>query len=246
MIDVGKLTGVDLATVQLSADLQTRFDRKYILDPTLLQDLIENLGGGLAALEIDGARHFAYESVYFDTPLFDSYFGAAHGRRQRFKVRTRSYVDVGDCVLELKSAGGRGHTVKVRRPHQLTERFALDEDSRAFLAGHGLPAGVIPALRPTLTTSYFRMTLLGRGFRCTVDTDLRCADTTGRERRLRGKVLVETKSSGHATDVDRALWRSGIRPLAVSKYATGLAALCPELPSNKWHRTLARHFDDSR
>jgi hypothetical protein len=44
-------------------------------------------------LEIDGARSFAYDSTYFDTPDLDAYLLAATRRRRRFKVRTRTYVD---------------------------------------------------------------------------------------------------------------------------------------------------------
>jgi hypothetical protein len=42
--------------------------------------------------------------------------------------------------------------------------------------------------------------------------------------------------------LDRWLWQSGVRPVRISKYCTALAAMRPELPANKWHRTLARHF----
>ncbi|MFV0316059.1 MAG: molecular chaperone, partial [Microthrixaceae bacterium] len=38
--------------------------------------------------------------------------------------------------------------------------------------------------------------------------------------------------------LDRALWRRGYRPTSLSKYATGLAALDPDLPRNRWARIL--------
>jgi hypothetical protein len=34
----------------------------------------------------------------------------------------------------------------------------------------------------------------------------------------------------------------GVRPVSVSKYCVGVAALHPELPSNPWRRTLRRYF----
>lgn len=60
---------------------------------------------------------------------------------------------------------------------------------------------------------------------------------------LAGLALVETKTAGPPCAVDRALWRLGYRPVTISKYCTGLAALAPELPANKWNRVLRRHFD---
>ena len=55
-------------------------------------------------------------------------------------------------------------------------------------------------------------------------------------------VILESKSAGRASDLDRALWRAGHRPSGISKIGTGTAALHPELPGNKWARTLAGPF----
>ena len=54
--------------------------------------------------------------------------------------------------------------------------------------------------------------------------------------------VVETKTCGAPCAADQLLWRDGHRPTVMSKYCTGLAALVPELPANKWHRTLQRHL----
>ena len=64
----------------------------------------------------------------------------------------------------------------------------------------------------------------------------------GRSLDLPGLVIVETKSRSAATDVDRLLWRARCRPQPVSKFATGLAALRPELPHNRWARLLRGPF----
>src|SRR5688572_5124958 len=93
------LAPLSLEEVLAVADLQTRTDRKYVVTPDVFARLVDELGGGLGVLDIAGVRAFRYESVYFDTPALDSYLGAAHGRRRRFKVRTRSYLDSGDCML---------------------------------------------------------------------------------------------------------------------------------------------------
>ena len=64
----------------------------------------------------------------------------------------------------------------------------------------------------------------------------------GRCLRLPGLAVIETKTVAAACGVDRLLWQRGHRPGRISKYATGLAALRPELPAAPWHRTLRRHF----
>lgn len=50
--------------------------------------------------------------------------------------------------------------------------------------------------------------------------------------------IVETKTPAAPSAADRWLWAAGHRPAVVSKYATGMALLHPELPANKWHRAL--------
>ena len=51
--------------------------------------------------------------------------------------------------------------------------------------------------------------------------------------------IVESKTAGPPSPVDRILWSMGHRPVCVSKFGTGLAALYPELPANRWRRALA-------
>ena len=54
--------------------------------------------------------------------------------------------------------------------------------------------------------------------------------------------IVETKTPAAPSAADRWLWAAGHRPAVISKYATGMALLHPELPANKWHRVLTREL----
>ncbi|HET7720452.1 MAG TPA: polyphosphate polymerase domain-containing protein [Acidimicrobiales bacterium] len=235
---------LSLDEVLAVADLQTRTDRKYVVEPEVFARLVATLGAGLGVLEIGGLRSFRYESVYFDTPALDSYLGAAHGRRRRFKVRTRSYLDSGDSMLEVKTRSGRGETVKTRMPYDIGRRSCLDAAGLEFVRLHAaLPAGA--TLAPVLTTAYSRATYveLATGSRLTCDMGLVCASPAGAAVSLPDELLVETKSAGAPTAADRFLWRAGVRPVAISKFCVGMAALDPTLPANKWNRILRRHFD---
>jgi len=233
---------VDLVELQERADLQTRIDRKYIIDLPVAEELLVSLGQRTRVLENAGRRRFRYRSTYFDTDDLASFYGAARARRHRFKVRTRSYLDSGLTVLELKTRDGRGQTVKVRTEHT-AGHDRLDAAARAFLAENGLPEDTVDRLHPTLETSYQRSTCLAAaGSRWTLDDTLCCTAAGGRRVGLVDQVLVETKSVGRATEVDRWLRDRHVRDVQVSKYGTGLAALRPDLPANKWHRTLRRHF----
>lgn len=257
-------TPVSLEEIQELADLQTRVDRKYVVPTEVFVELLE-AHPSMGILEIEGLRRFGYQSVYFDTPDLASYRGAAHGRRRRFKVRTRTYTDTGDCVFEVKVKGGRGETIKERLPYTLAHAATITTHAAGFAQAvlrETVPdaAEVVDSLHPTLATTYDRTTFVDRaaGTRLTCDTSLRClggvtravgagaeggvAEVEGKVVELGDSVLLESKSPGAATDLDRWLWARGHRPDTISKYCVGLAALDRELPSNKWHRTLSRHF----
>ncbi len=130
------------------AELQTRVDRKYFVPADVFRRMIAELAGEMRVLDIDGKRTFGYESVYFDTPDLSTYRAHVQRRRLRFKARTRTYLDSGLCMFEVKLTGARGETVKERVPHPEQYRAELTEDALDAPAHHavpGLPPG--PARR---------------------------------------------------------------------------------------------------
>ncbi|WP_413450677.1 polyphosphate polymerase domain-containing protein [Georgenia phoenicis] len=249
-LPLGRLTGVGLAELNARAARLTRVDRKYLLSHTDAAAVIADLPAAVGALEIDGRRCFGYESVYFDTPLLDSFALTAHRRRRRFKIRTRTYLDTGESWLEVKTRGPRGASVKVRRPRERSAPSAITTEEQHFLTTTLEHAGIDPApaaaLHPVLLTRYRRSTLYlpAEGARATLDTDLEWVGAPGHHRRAAGLAIVETKTAAAPSAVDRRLWARGHRPAPVSKFATGLALLHPDLPANRWHRTL-RRLDDA-
>ena len=227
-----------------AAGLLTRVDRKYLIDLDLLQVMLEAHEHRLAVLEIDGLRSFAYSSHYFDTPDLSLHRAAATGRRRRVKVRTRVYEDIGTAALEVKAKDGRGHTVKHRQSHLIDQVGELGIPGAAFVDGLTSP-GFAGSLAPILTTRYRRSTLLDptEGTRATFDISLECSHVDGRSVRY-DHVTLETKSDLRPSVIDRWIWRRGVRPVRYSKYCTTLAMLEPDLPSNRWHRTISRHLSE--
>lgn len=238
---VTALPSVGLEALNADAALLTRVDRKYLVPPQVVEQVIAELTPELAALEIDGRRASAYRSVYYDTPGLVSFMSAARGRPQRFKVRRRDYLDTGESLVEVKLRSARGGTVKHRRelaPSSEVARMLAIED---FAASFPQVAPSAPLLQATLVTSYRRTTLLCASARITIDADVRATDEAGRQVDYGTALIVETKSVGAAGAVDRALWARGFRPQRLSKYATSMAALDPALPSHRWNRTIRRH-----
>jgi hypothetical protein len=244
---VGALRPIGLDELVDRASLLTRLDRKYMLPVVDLPLVLGGLDEDVQVLEIDGERKFAYRSVYFDTPDMDGYLGAARRRRRRFKVRVRTYLDSGEHFLEVKTRGPRGTTVKNRIPYE-GDPGRLDAEARAYADDVLAEAGIDSAgfrFQPVLTTTYRRTTLLlpGSDSRLTVDTGLTWSlpDGTG-VLRTPDRTIVETKAGRAGSGADRLLWSLKHRPCSVSKYGTGLAALRPDLPANRWLPVLRRHF----
>jgi hypothetical protein len=121
-------------------------------------------------------------------------------------VRTRAYLDSGDCAFEVKLKGPRDQTVKARLPYPVAARAHLTADARGFLAGqllaaYGQPA---PRLAARVVTAYQRTTLvdLRHGTRLTCDVDLVCSGAGRVATGLSRHVLVESKSPGPASGAD--------------------------------------------
>ncbi len=244
---IADLVPVPLVEVLGRAELQTRIDRKYLLPLELLAPLTRRLADRYSVLEIDRRRTFRYSSTYFDTPELLTYHQHLQGRRRRYKVRTRSYLDSGDCAFEVKLVGARGVTVKRRMPYELARRTELSDTARDFLHDTLLAAYRLTApqaLVATATTSYWRVTLVERTglSRLTCDADLVCAAGCQAVAARGDQVLIESKSAGGVTPADRLLRELGMRPVRVSKYCLAVAVLHPEVPANPWIRPLRRCF----
>jgi VTC domain len=239
---------IGLTALNELAELQTRVDRKYFVPADVFHQLIAALADQLRVLDIDALRSFDYESVYFDTPELSTYRAHVQRRRLRFKARTRTYLDSGLTMFEVKLTGARGETVKRRLPHPMEHRAELTDEALAHLArtlGDAYHQDVPPGMRPTLVTAYRRTTFVARTgeMRLTCDTGLVCRDQRHEVGDSGTHVLVESKSGTRAGSVaDRMLRSLGVQPTSVSKYAVAVAALHPELPSNPWHQTLRRYF----
>lgn len=232
---------ITLGELTEAAELQTRVDRKYVLPVAEAEALMARLDPETRVLEIDGERTFRYRSSYFDTPDLISFRLTAYRRRRRFKVRTRTYLDSSLCWLEVKTEGYRGGTVKNRLPYRMCDQDTV-EPGRRFV--DDILGDRDFELVPTLLTHYRRTTFCQASgdSRLTVDVGLVWTGADGRELGLPDVAVVETKTGSAASPADRLLWASGHRPTSISKYATGLTVLRPDLPDVRWRRLKRRHF----
>lgn len=239
------LEPVSLADMVSRAEMLTRVDRKYVVSVEAALALIEAMPAGIRVLEIDGRREFSYHSIYLDTAGFTSFLVSGRSHRRRWKVRTRSYLDTGGTWLEIKTRAARGRTVKRRIEHPDVLSFrGLTDSGRQFVSGI-VGEAITNDLRPVITTGYRRSTFLlsGSTGRVTVDVDLSWNSLTGTGKLRRPSLaIIETKTGSTPSVVDRMLWSRGYRPVRISKFGVGMAALNPDLPHLKWHRSVHTHL----
>ena len=110
-----------------------RLDNKYVVREAVLRRALPELARHFDILEMDGKRAFTYETCYFDDEQRTNYFDHHRRRRQRFKVRIRSYTDAGLCFVEVKLKDKRGITVKKRMRYAPEKYGVLAGDALAHV-----------------------------------------------------------------------------------------------------------------
>lgn len=240
---------VSLAELNVRAPLLDRQEHKYLLTARQLADLSLDLGHRADVLEIDGRTVFTYETTYFDTPDLLTFRQHAQGKRRRMKVRSRRYVESGECWLEVKLKGSRGRTVKQRLATDADRHGRVDDEAIEFVdrcVRQEYGERFAEPLGPALTMRYRRITLVGTGRpeRVTIDHTASFRAGTGEQVDApEDLMIVEVKSpDGHGV-ADQALHDRGVRSTSCSKYCVGVAMLGLDERYNRFKPVLSRHFD---
>ncbi len=218
--------------------LLSRTDTKYLLRTEQLTEALPLLSRHYRVLEVEGARLSPYHTLYFDTPEFELYRWHHAGGRNRYKVRSRRYVQTNASFFEVKHKVNRFQTVKDRIPtRDLVTR--MTPEAVRFLSEF-MPASS-ERLQPTLWNLYARITLVNRFVteRVTLDLDLRFSSAE-HAFELPGVVTAEVKQDGRPqrTAFIQLMRRLGIREGGFSKYCVGVSLLYPHVKHNNFLQQL--------
>ena len=93
--------------------LMDRSEKKYIIPIAWCGDISNKLSTDYNILEIANERQFRYDNLYFDTPENICLEDHIRGRKNRFKVRIRSYSNSNISFLEVKSRNVYGRSQKM-------------------------------------------------------------------------------------------------------------------------------------
>ena len=215
--------------------LLNRIDTKYICNIKYLPQIIEQAAKDFKAQTSRSERIFGYESLYFDTPEMKTYFDHHQGKRIRYKIRFRKYLDTGDTFLEVKKKKNDIRTDKRRNQFDLS--LLLDNQHKKFLNDHIRVPG--SGFNPTIWTLFDRITLAGKNHleRITIDTNIRFKNET-KEICLPDLSIIEVKrdKTGGISPFMQILRDLYIRPYGFSKYIMGNILLTPNLKHNRFLR----------
>lgn len=218
---------ISLENTNKLARMLKRVDNKYVLRRSELQDFLTALQDDFSVLEIDGVKEFSYSSCYYDDN-FKSYRDHHQGRRLRYKIRTRHYMDSGEIFFEVKLKDKRGETNKERiscktfkspTPNKKCMSMLSTFYQRLYNRQFSLD------LKPALIVNCNRCTLVSRhgGERITIDYSLGFDPMNGPSVNIGPDfIIVETKSADGKGLADVALKKAGIRQAKkLSKYCVG-------------------------
>lgn len=218
--------------------LQDRIDTKYVLHAQDLYRALYAVRNDYLVLDINGQRVHGYKTLYFDTNGFELYMYHHAGRRNRYKVRSRQYVDSQLSFLEIKHKTNSNRTQKQRI---VTDELVtqLSDETNAFVARH-LPSAH-QSLEPKLWNSFSRMTLVSKYHqeRLTIDIDI-CFGNDQRLFPVSNLAVAEVKQSGinrHSRFIQQ-MRSMQIHQMNFSKYCIGVSLVYDTIKHNAFKPNL--------
>jgi len=222
-----------------SVRLMNRTDTKFMVSRAQLQGMLVHLSSSYRILEVEGIRLNRYQTLYYDTADFRCYRQHHNGKRNRFKIRKREYVESQLSFLEYKEKTNKGRTIKSRIKLGAIEE-EINEKENAFIDER---THEHREYEPKLWNSFGRITLVDTkaGERLTIDTDI-TFQFGDRSAGIPELVIIEVKrdEQSGASEVLRQLKHQLVRPESMSKYCLGVALLYPEMKSNNFKQKLLK------
>ncbi len=215
-----------------SVALLNRTDTKFILSNTQLIATLSALKENYRILTIHGQRLNHYRTLYFDTPQFDLYNLHINDRAERYKVRSREYIDTDISFLEVKHRTRKNRTIKDRLPteHPVT---AIAGDPEGWLQS------VCPfdcsRLETKLWNAFTRITLVNQQYCERVTLDVNLAFFTAKKVvQVNGIAVVEVKmdSLQKSSPFLSQMRLQRIPPKGFSKYCIGVAMVYDQVKKN--------------
>jgi hypothetical protein len=223
-----------------SSNLLDRFDKKYILTPKQLFELLPKLNKDYSILDIDSNRIFLYDNYYFDTKDLKFYYEHHNGKLNRYKVRYRKYVETNTIFFEMKKKDNTNKTIKERLLKTSIENpinggaEKLIEDRLKMQSTE---------LLNNLRITYNRITLLNKtkNEKLTFDINLKF-EAKNMVRTIDNLVIAESKTPklNYKTKFTELVSENRILCSSLSKYCLGIVYMQNKVKSNMFKSQFLR------
>ncbi len=240
---------IDLPTLNEKAKMLERNENKYIFTMQELCMLVHELKADYDILEINGKRSFTYETIYFDDKSNVCFIQHHQKKRQRFKARTRRYVDSNLHYFEFKLKDLRNKTNK--------KRYACEGDEHGILTpkSYELMQSAYQELYsrrfkyelfPASGIVYKRITLVAKegGERLTIDFDMNffSPDKKEQDESAANLIIIETKSVTGNGIADKIFKKYRQRSTGCSKFCLSKIFLGSIRKYNGYRPILKKYF----
>ena len=218
--------------------LLERIDTKYVLHEQKLVGLLAEINDKYRLLVIEDVAVHPYETVYFDTPEFNLYMMHHNGRRNRYKLRCRKYVNSGDTFFEIKRKTNTSRTIKKRMEIE-SMPDSLSDKMKQYVTDYASPHK--QNYVPSLQVFFDRLTFVNiEGTeRLTIDLNVRYKSHQS-EAALENIVIVEVKQEKHSVSPFRMLMKQQRQQKTyISKYCLGLISINHNLKMNRFKEKIS-------
>lgn len=224
---------ISLEELNNKARLMTRRDSKYILSTAQLNEFLCEIKNQFLILEIQGVRQFEYHTLYMDTKNLKCFKDHNQGRRRRFKLRFRHYVDSSLYYLELKIKGRRNLTHKYRLQinSECYNQASMSSELKNFVKEtieKNYQYQLDLFYEKSLMVKYKRITLVSKigEEHITIDNKVCFSNDVKSVEAKSDLWVIEIKSRTGNSCFDKSLYKNKTRPVSgCSKYCVGINLL---------------------
>lgn len=219
--------------------LMNRTDTKYVTNQDNLEEFLRRAIEGYFMQEIDGVRLSHYQTLYFDTPDQNMFLVHQNGKKNREKVRIRTYSDTSVSFFEIKKKDNKGRTHKSRIKTDILQSSKKKEMAEFIKANSVYEYDMLTGC---LKNDFNRITLVNKNKteRVTIDFNIRFYNfQTDMERELSNVVIIELKRDGDTlSPIVDVLLDMRIHPSNISKYCIGSLLTNQSLKHNRFKHHL--------
>ena len=214
--------------------LLDRIDTKFLFKAAQLPRILAEVQSEYAILTIKEEMVQPYLTLYYDTTSYTNYFDHHNGKRPRFKIRMRKYLNSDTSFLEIKEKDNKNRTVKTRM--EIADVTAKLSPAHYQFISEVYAPGLVP-LKPVIWNRYNRLTLVNKHSqeRVTFDLNYSAFNQNGFIS-WNEFAIAEIKQGSRSlnTQFYQAMKCRYIKPVNFSKYCISMALLIPQLKSNKF------------